>query len=64
MLAVDKVCYSLVLFLFIHCVISAPIKTLSQIIAEGLGLSDKPDYISVKALCTLIKRDTAVYMVK
>ncbi|CAF0927115.1 unnamed protein product [Adineta ricciae] len=39
-----------------------PIKTLSQIISEGLGLGDKPDYISVKAMTTLIKKDTAVYM--
>ena len=39
-------------------------KTLAQIIAEGLGLNDKPDYVSVKALTTLIKKETAVYMVK
>ncbi len=45
-------------------IISAPIKTLSQIISEGLGLGDKPDYFSVKAITTLIKKDTAVYMVK
>jgi len=37
-------------------------KTLSQIIAEGLGLGDKPDYVGVKALCTLIKKETVVYM--
>jgi hypothetical protein len=40
-----------------------PFKTLSQIISEGLGLGDKPDYINVKAISTLIKKDTAVYMV-
>ncbi|UJR37326.1 hypothetical protein I4U23_030034 [Adineta vaga] len=39
-----------------------PMKTLSQIISEGLGLGDKPDYVSVKAINTLIKKDTAVYM--
>jgi hypothetical protein len=39
-------------------------KTLSQISSEGLGLSDKPDYISVKAMITSIKKDTVVYMVK
>lgn len=38
-------------------------KTLSQIISEGLGLGDKPDYVSVKAMTTVIKKDTAVYMV-
>ena len=41
----------------------APFKTLAQIIAEGLGLGDKPDYINVKALLTIIKKDSAVYMV-
>lgn len=38
-------------------------KTFSQITAEGLGLSDKPDYVSVKALTTLIKKENMVYMV-
>ncbi len=38
-------------------------KTFSQIISEGLGLSDKPDYFNIKALNTFIKKDTAVYMV-
>jgi replication factor A1 len=38
-------------------------KTFSQIIAEGLGLGDKPDYVNVKAMSTVIKKDTAVYMV-
>jgi len=41
-----------------------PFKTLGQIISEGLGLNDKPDYVNVKAISTLIKKDTAVYMVK
>lgn len=41
----------------------APLKTLAQIIVEGLGLGDKPDYVSVKAMSTVIKKDTAVYMV-
>ncbi|CAF1163449.1 unnamed protein product [Adineta ricciae] len=40
----------------------APFKTLAQIIAEGLGRGDKPDYINVKALLTIIKKDSAVYM--
>ncbi|CAF3669774.1 unnamed protein product [Rotaria sp. Silwood1] len=40
----------------------APFKTFSQITAEGLGLNDKPDYINVKAIITVIKKDTAVYM--
>lgn len=40
-----------------------PFKTLSQIISEGLGLGDKPDYVSVKGMATLVKKDTAVYMV-
>ncbi|CAF1246914.1 unnamed protein product [Rotaria sordida] len=39
-----------------------PFKTLSQINTEGLGLNDKPDYINIKATTTLIKKDTAVYM--
>jgi hypothetical protein len=39
-------------------------KTLSQIITDGIGLGDKPDYVSVKAMTTVIKKDTAVYMVK
>ncbi len=51
-------------FCFIMIIISAPIKTLSQIISEGLGLNDKPDYVSVKAMTTIIKKDTIVYMVK
>ncbi len=38
-------------------------KTFSQMISEGLGLNDKPDYFSIKAMATLIKKDTAVYMV-
>ncbi|CAF1214168.1 unnamed protein product [Adineta steineri] len=38
------------------------VKTLAQIIAEGLGLGDKPDYVSVKAMSTLMKKDQAVYM--
>ncbi|CAF2246060.1 unnamed protein product [Rotaria magnacalcarata] len=37
-------------------------KTLSQVIADGIGLGDKPDYVSVKAVVTLIKKDSAVYM--
>ena len=41
----------------------APTKTLSQILAEGLGLGDKPDYINVKAITTAIKKDSVVYMV-
>ena len=65
MLAVDKVCYPTLLCSFHNDLpFLAPIKTLSQIISEGLGLGDKPDYISVKAMTTLIKKDTAVYMVK
>lgn len=40
-----------------------PLKTLAQIISEGLGSSDKPDYVSVKAMTTFLKKDTAVYMV-
>jgi replication factor A1 len=40
-----------------------PFKTFSQIISEGLGLGDKPDYVNVKAMTTIIKKDTAVYMV-
>jgi hypothetical protein len=43
--------------------ILAPTKTFSQVIAEGLGLNDKPDYFNVKAMSTMIKKDTAVYMV-
>ena len=39
-----------------------PFKTLAQIISEGLGLGDKPDYVSVKAMSTVIKKDSAVYM--
>ena len=54
----------LVRLLTIFIIISAATKTFSQIIAEGIGLGDKPDYVSVKALTTLIKKDTAVYMVK
>lgn len=38
-------------------------KTLSQVVSEGLGLGDKPDYFSVKALGTTMKKDSAVYMV-
>jgi hypothetical protein len=38
-------------------------KTFSQIFAEGLGLGDEPDYPNVKAMSTLIKKDTAVFMV-
>jgi hypothetical protein len=38
-------------------------KTFSQVISEGLGLGDKPDYVNVKAMSTVIKKDTAVYMV-
>lgn len=41
----------------------AVMKTLAQIITEGLGLGDKPDYVSVKAMTTMIKKDNAVYMV-
>jgi len=41
----------------------APFKTFAQIVADGIGLSDKPDYVNVKAMSTLIKKDTAVYMV-
>ncbi|CAF1157972.1 unnamed protein product [Rotaria sordida] len=37
-------------------------KTFSQIIAEGLGLDDEPDYVNVKAMSTLIKKDTVAYM--
>jgi hypothetical protein len=54
-------------FLFIQIfiiIISAAMKTFSQIASEGLGLGDKPDYVSVKAISTLIKKDAAVYMVK
>jgi len=40
----------------------ATFKTLAQIVAEGLGLGDKPDYVSVKAMSTLVKKETAVYM--
>ena len=40
-----------------------PFKTFSQIISEGLGLGDKPDYVSVKAMATVMKKETAVYMV-
>ena len=43
--------------------LSAVMKTLAQIITEGLGLGDKPDYVSVKAMTTMIKKDNAVYMV-
>jgi len=58
-------CLFFFLLLLIYSkIILAPIKTLSQIISEGLGLGDKPDYVSVKAMSTLIKKDTAVYMVK
>lgn len=39
-------------------------KTLSQIVTDGLGLNDKPDYFSVKAMATVIKKDSAVYMVR
>ncbi len=38
-------------------------KTLSQVISEGLGLGDKPDYVSIKAMATLLKKENAVYMV-
>jgi hypothetical protein len=38
-------------------------KTFSQVISESLGLGDKPDYVNVKAMSTVIKKDTAVYMV-
>lgn len=41
----------------------ASFKTLGQIVLEGLGLGDKPDYVNVKALTTIIKKDSAVYMV-
>ncbi|CAF1562798.1 unnamed protein product [Rotaria magnacalcarata] len=40
----------------------APFKTLAQITAEGIGLNDKPDYINVKCIITLIKKDSVVYM--
>lgn len=43
---------------------SAPTKTLSQIISEGLGLGDKADYMNVKAVATVIKKDSVVYMVR
>ena len=43
---------------------SAPMKTFSQILAEGLGLSDKADFINVKAMTTAIKKDSVVYMVR
>jgi hypothetical protein len=45
-------------------IISAPIKTISQITSKGLGLGDKPDYVCVKAMITSIKKDNLVYMVK
>ncbi len=67
MVEIDKVCFGIILLFsliefFVN--ISASIKTLAQIISEGLGLGDKPDYVSVKALSTLIKKETAVYTVK
>ena len=43
---------------------SAPWKTFGQIIAEGIGLGDRPEYICVKGICTLIRKDTAVYRVR
>lgn len=43
---------------------SAPMKTFSQILAEGLGLSDRADFINVKAMTTAIKKDSVVYMVR
>ena len=49
--------------LLLLSIFKAAMKTLSQIISEGLGLGDKPDYVSVKAMTTVIKKDTAVYMV-
>jgi len=63
-LEIDKVVFSFFSSSNLFKIILAPIKTLSQIISEGLGLGDKPDYVSVKAMSTLIKKDTAVYMVK
>lgn len=38
------------------------IKTFSQVATEGLGLGDKPDYFSIKAMSTAIKKESAVYM--
>ena len=38
-------------------------KTIAQIASEGLGLGDRPDYISVKAMCVTIRKDSAVYTV-
>ncbi|GMN53032.1 hypothetical protein TIFTF001_022168 [Ficus carica] len=37
-------------------------KTISQIKDEGLGRSDKPDWVSVKATITFIKTDNFCYM--
>jgi len=39
-------------------------KTFSQIAAEGIGSTNKPEYVIVKAMCTSIKKDTVVYQVK
>ena len=38
-------------------------KTFSQVTSDGLGLNDKPDYFGIKAIATVLKKDTAVYMV-
>lgn len=40
-----------------------PFKTLAQIVNEGIGLSDKADYVNVKCIITIIKKDSIVYMV-
>ncbi|CAF1322117.1 unnamed protein product [Adineta steineri] len=40
----------------------ASFKTLSQATNDGTGTNDKPDYINVKGICTLIKKESVVYM--
>ncbi|CAF0993450.1 unnamed protein product [Didymodactylos carnosus] len=39
-----------------------PFKTIGQITSEQLGSNDKPDYITCKAICLMIKKDSVVYM--
>lgn len=36
-------------------------KTFAQIVSEGIGSTDKPEYVMVKAICTSIKKDSVVY---
>lgn len=56
---------NLILDCYFHRIIlTASTKTLSQITSEGLGLGDKADYINVKAVATIIKKDSVVYMVR